>query len=158
MKVVVISDTHGNNKDIIDAISSIDKPDLLIHLGDYVKDGERISEVFAIPIFIVKGNCDFDFKYNSSELIELGGKKLFLTHGHNYDVKFTLDKLYYKALEMGADLALFGHTHKPVNIEYGDITIMNPGSPSMPRNSSKTKTYGLIDIGEDINVEILTID
>ena len=157
MKVVVISDTHGNNKEIIDAIMSMEKPDMLIHLGDYTKDAKEISNILGIPITIVRGNCDFGFEYNNSELIELNGKKLFLTHGHIYDVKFTLDKLYHKALEMGADIALFGHTHMPMNIEYGDILIFNPGSPSMPHGGSRAKTFGIIEIGEKVSAEILTI-
>ncbi len=157
MRIVVISDTHGKYKDITNAILSMEKPDMLIHLGDYTDDGEEISKILGIPIVIVKGNCDLDSEYKNSELIELKGKKLFLTHGHNYDVKFTLDRLFYKALEMDADIVLFGHTHKPMNNVYDNVLILNPGSPSMPRGGSKTKTFGLIEIGKDIHGEILTI-
>ncbi|NLY45909.1 MAG: metallophosphoesterase [Tissierella sp.] len=157
MRIAVISDTHGMNKDVIEALASIDKPDMLIHLGDYVDDGEKISKILGIPVTIVKGNGDPHSNYNEDELIEIDGKKLFLTHGHRHNVVRNLDTLYYKALEMGADLALFGHTHVPVNLVYDDIIIMNPGSPSLPRSDSFTKTFGLIDIGEKINTEIRKI-
>ncbi|MDR7869237.1 MAG: metallophosphoesterase [Tissierellaceae bacterium] len=158
MKIVVISDTHSDNKDIIDAILAMDKKiDMLIHLGDHADDGEKISKILGIPSIIVKGNCDYDSKYNDSELVELENKKIFLTHGHNYNVNLSLDRLYYEALEMGADIALYGHTHVPVNIVHDDIIIMNPGSPSLPRDGSNTKTFGIIEIGEKIKTEILSI-
>ena len=156
MRIVVISDTHGNNKDIIEALVSIDKPDMLIHLGDYVEDGEKISKILGIPIIIVKGNGDSKSNYNENELIEINDKKIFLTHGHRHNVVRNLDTLYYRALEKGADIALFGHTHIPVNIVYDDMIIMNPGSPSLPRNDSLTKTFGLIEISEKISEKINT--
>lgn len=157
MKVVVISDTHGDNKGIIEAILSMDKPDMLIHLGDHADDGEKISKILGIPIVIVRGNCDYGANHDDSELIEVNGKKLFLTHGHKYNVRVSLDRLYYAALEKGADIALYGHTHVPMNIVYNNIIILNPGSPSMPRGYEKTKTFGLIEIGEEINTKILSI-
>lgn len=157
MKIAVISDTHGMNKDIIEALVSMDKPDMLIHLGDYVEDGEKISKILGIPITIVKGNGDHDSKYNDFELLDINGKKLFLTHGHRDNVVRSLDNLYYKAMETGADVALYGHTHIPVNIVYDDIIIMNPGSASLPRGGSTTKTFGLISIGEKIETEIRNI-
>ena len=157
MRIAVISDTHGNNKDIIEALVSMDKPDMLIHLGDYVADGEKISKVLGIPITIVKGNGDHGSNYNEYEILEINGKRLFLTHGHRDNVVRNLDNLYYKALERGADIALYGHTHVPVNIVHEDIIIMNPGSASLPRGGSATKTFGIIVIGEKIETEILNI-
>ena len=155
MRIAVISDTHGMNEDIIKALMSIDKPDMLIHLGDYADDGEKISKILGIPITIVKGNGDPFSNYNEDELIEVHGKKLFLTHGHRHNVVRNLDTLYYKAVEMGADMALFGHTHLAVNLVHDNLIIMNPGSPSLPRGDLFTKTFGLINIGEKIETEII---
>lgn len=157
MRIAVISDTHGMNKDIIETLVSMDKPDMLIHLGDYVDDGEKISKVLGIPITIVAGNGDPGSNYDEDQLIEINGKKLFLTHGHRYKVVRNLDTLYYKAMEMGADIALYGHTHVPVNIVYDNLIIMNPGSPSLPRSKSSIKTFGLIRIGKEIETEIVSV-
>lgn len=71
----MISDTHGHNKEIIEALSSTDRPDLLIHLGDHVEDGEKISKIFELPIIIVKGNGDYGSSYKEDALVELAGKK-----------------------------------------------------------------------------------
>ncbi len=157
MRILVVSDTHGENKGVIDTILDMDKVDFLIHLGDHASDGEKISKILGIPAFIVRGNCDYDSDYNDYELVELAGKKLFLTHGHLYNVRMSLDKLYYKALEMEADIALFGHTHIAMNIVHDDLIIMNPGSPSLPRGDENIKTIGLIQIDQEISTKIMSI-
>jgi putative phosphoesterase len=157
MRIVVISDTHGHNKEIIEALSSTDRPDLLIHLGDHVEDGEKISKIFELPIIIVKGNGDYGSSYKEDALVELAGKKFFITHGHKYRVSRSLDNLYYRALELGADIVLFGHTHVHINLLHDNIIILNPGSPSFPRGMSRTKTFGLIEIGEKVEARILPI-
>lgn len=64
-----------------------------------------------------------------------------------------LDNLYYRALELGADIVLFGHTHVHINLLHDNIIILNPGSPSFPRGMSRTKTFGLIEIGEKLRQE-----
>lgn len=158
MKIIVISDTHGNNKDIFKKISEIEKPDFIFHLGDYVEDGIKISKAFGIETIIVRGNGDMGLtKYNEDELIEIKGKKIFLTHGHKYNVSNSLTNLYYKALELGADLVLFGHTHIPINIKENNIIVMNPGSPTLPRGNNRTKTFGVVEIKNEIETKIIEI-
>lgn len=157
MKIVIVSDTHGNNKEVLVSILEDEKPDLLIHLGDYVEDGEKISKILEVPSVIVKGNGDFRSNYPEDRVIEVEGKKIFLTHGHRYDVRYSIDKIYYRALELGADIVLFGHSHIALNTWEDGILIMNPGSPSLPRDINRTKSYGVIKIGEDIKSEIVEI-
>src|SRR5699024_4567612 len=130
MKIIVISDTHGKNKNILNHILGVEKPDILFHLGDYTEDGEIISNKLGVDSIIVKGNGEYGSNYKEDELIELKGKKIFLTHGHKYNVRFTLDNIIYKGKEMGADIVLYGHTHVPINIIEDGMHIMNPGSPS----------------------------
>lgn len=158
MKIVVVSDTHGNNKEVIEKISEMERPDLLFHLGDYIEDGIKICTALGIDTIMVKGNGDRGNRiYNEDELIEISGKKIFLTHGHRYDVRYGITNLYYKALELNVDMVLFGHTHVPINIEENGIIFMNPGSPSIPRTQSKAKTIGLIDINDKIYTKIIEI-
>lgn len=158
MKIVVVSDTHGNNKEVIEKISEMERPDLLFHLGDYIEDGIKICTALGIDTIMVKGNGDQGNRiYNEDELIEISGRKIFLTHGHRYDVRYGITNLYYKALELNVDMVLFGHTHVPINIEENGIIFMNPGSPSIPRTQSKAKTIGLIDINDKIHTKIIEI-
>ncbi|MBU5256137.1 metallophosphoesterase [Tissierella praeacuta] len=159
MKIAVVSDTHGNNKDIIEKLSEIEKPDILFHLGDYVNDGVKISKALGIKTIIVRGNGDYlHTEYNEDEIIEFKGKKFFLTHGHKYNVQNGITSLYYKGLELGANVVLFGHTHIPIVEKLENMIIMNPGSPSLPRNAVKIKTFGIINIGNSIDTKIIQIN
>lgn len=157
MRIIVLSDTHGYINNVVDKMMTMDKPDLIIHLGDNARDGEKISQELGIESIVVKGNCDLDSIYNEDELIEIKGKKIFLTHGHKYDVNGGLNRIYYKGLEIGADIILFGHTHIPINIKEDNLIIMNPGSPTNPRKADKIPTFGLIDIKENIITSIIEI-
>src|SRR5699024_300913 len=158
MKIFVISDTHGSNKGIIDYISKLENPDIILYLGDYVEDGEKISEELGVETIIVRGNGDYFSKYKDDELIEVNQKKIFLTHGHQYKVKYNLDRIIYKGEEVGADIILFGHTHIPINTKENGIYIMNPGSPAFPRGRSFEKTFGIIHINNSISMEIINIE
>lgn len=159
MKILIISDTHGNVSDVLRKIKTMEEPDMLFHLGDYVEDGIRLKEELNIPAIIVRGNGDcIRIDFNDDELVEVKGKKIFLTHGHKYDVRFDISKLYYKAQEVGADYALFGHTHVPMIERIKNIVIMNPGSPYLPRGYNKKNTFGIIKIGSTIEEKIIEIN
>lgn len=158
MKIFVVSDTHGSIEDFLRAIETMEKPDLIIHLGDYVDDGLKIEKIMGIRTIIVKGNCDYFHRgYDEDKLIVLNDKKIFITHGHNYNVRYGVNNLSYKGQEVDADLILFGHTHIPIIIEDKDRMIMNPGSPTQPRNYDGKKTFGIIEICEKILGEIVEI-
>ncbi|NGX96514.1 MAG: metallophosphoesterase [Candidatus Afipia apatlaquensis] len=144
MKIGVISDSHGSISGAKRAIQKMGEVDYLIHLGDYCRDAERISKELKRDIIYVKGNCDLGSDVETDKVIEVGGKKIFLTHGHKYNVKFDYMDLYYKAEEIGVDAVLFGHTHFAEVFEKNGILFINPGSVSRPRNG--IETYGVITV------------
>ena len=162
MKILVISDTHGSYEELLDSIL-YEEFDMLIHLGDYVEDGEKICEHLSLPSHIVAGNGDYGTKYKEDEIIEIQDKRIFLTHGHLYRVRNGIDSLYYKAMEEKVDLVLFGHTHIALNHIEDGIVFMNPESPSYPRkgiydiSNKEELTYGIVGIEDDIKVEIRAI-
>lgn len=158
MRILIISDTHGYTDNVINYIKSNKKPDMIFHLGDYVKDGIKIGNKFDIPIKIVRGNGDYmeeDFNYD--EIIQLKDKKMLLTHGHRYNVSFSMDRLFYKGKELGVDYIFFGHTHIPSITRLENIVFINPGSPYLPRTRDKRKTLGIIDIGDVVEEKIIDI-
>ena len=159
MKIIVVSDTHGNNGPFLEKAITMEKPDMIFHLGDFVADAKKISKIMEIEYIAVKGNGDYGIMdVNEDELIQINGKKIFLTHGHRYNVHYDTHDLYKKGLELGADLVLFGHTHMAIIEKKKDLIIMNPGSPSSPRSLDKKGTFGLITIGEEIEIELISID
>lgn len=157
MRIVVVSDTHRSISGFLDKVKTMPKPDLIIHLGDYTSDGEKIEKELGVNVVQVKGNCDMGFSYNDEELIQIRGKKIFLTHGHKYSVKMNSDSLYYKALELSADIVLYGHTHVAEIIKEENLIIMNPGSPSCPRGMDLIPTFGLIEIGDETKTSLINI-
>ncbi|WP_129595985.1 metallophosphoesterase [Anaerophilus nitritogenes] len=155
MKVVVISDTHGMIDLAIDVIKEIEDVDLCIHLGDHYKDALDIEESTEVEMIAVKGNCDREDE-ESEMVLELEDHRLFITHGHEYGVKMNLNRIYYKALELGCNVVLFGHTHSPIIDQIDDVFIMNPGSISLPRGGQNS-SYGIIEIDEEIHGQIIEV-
>ena len=150
MKILVFSDTHRRTewvKKAVFAQMDKEKPDLVIHLGDGVKDMEFLPP--HIPLCSVDGNCEeygvtyFAKKKLVTELTaEIGGFRFFITHGQKYDVKDSPDRLIETAKRKNADVLLFGHTHRkyytylpPRLGEQRGLYVFNPGSPSCPRDA-----------------------
>lgn len=130
----LISDTHRYNWVIENAIKRLEGSDLIIHLGDNVQDIKEIKKYYKGKIINVKGNCDFSVEVPSEKVEIIENKIFFITHGHRYDVKYDLSRLRYKALEVGAQVVVYGHTHiSKISFEEG-IWFINPGSPAVPRD------------------------
>ena len=59
MDILVLSDSHGAVAPMARAVE-LARPDLILHLGDCWRDGERLHSRFPdIPLEQVPGNCDF---------------------------------------------------------------------------------------------------
>lgn len=151
MKILVISDTHGYIAPAQNAIMRNPNIDLIIHLGDSWRDAYKLSLMFPnIPIEYIRGNCDFaSSNVPDEKLLELGGKRVFITHGHRYAVKKDYSRLQRKASELDADLVLFGHTHTADIVETENCCLINPGSTSDPRSKSH-RSYALVEIDDGV--------
>ncbi len=146
MKIAVFSDTHGSKAGMIKAIEDY-APDQVIHLGDGMRDAQAVSEQFPyLPVCCVPGNCDAVDDPESYKLIRLGPVTAFLTHGHRYGVRGgKLDVLLYAAQCCGAQIAMFGHTHRAVFDQAGGIFVLNPGTAGKPPK----KTWAKLEIGPE---------
>ncbi|WP_319203890.1 YfcE family phosphodiesterase [uncultured Ilyobacter sp.] len=144
MKILVVSDSHQHLEKLIDMFEK-ENPDIVISAGDNSGDAIDLSYIKEeADYYIVRGNCDyFDFKTDDTEEFNIKGKKIFLTHGHLYNVKSGYEKIKIEAVKKQADIVIFGHTHIPyVDAEYP--VLFNPGA-------AKDGKYGTIEIsGEEI--------
>ena len=133
MKAAVFSDTHGCTALMLEAIRR-SRPDVIIHLGDYVRDTEEIMREFpGVPLYFVSGNCDIGSTAPMRDTVPLGSVKAFICHGHEYNVKYGIDRLVYAAMEADCRIAMCGHTHEAMYETLGGVTVINPGTAGRGR-------------------------
>lgn len=105
------------------------QPDAVFHLGDCERDTQRLEKEFpGLPLYRVCGNCDREPVNPEVLQLTLDGVKFFLTHGHRFSVKYTLNALLNAAYFASADMVLFGHTHRAVNETMQGLYVVNPGT------------------------------
>ena len=144
MKILVISDIHGLLS-FAESMVEKESPDEVIFLGDGYRDLKQSAPFYKeVRFHYVGGNCDL-YAEKEEQIITLGGKNIFFTHGHRYNVKMEKEMHYITlrshAKALGADVVLFGHTHQ-LDLEYMDgMILMNPGAVMARR-------YGVIELAD----------
>lgn len=156
LRILIMSDSHGRNENVELAIAQVREEigefQMLVHLGD-VGDARELESLAGVPCYIVRGNTDYDAKLLNANVIEAGGHRIFATHGHLYQVDMRLDLLRFAALENDCDIAMYGHTHVPyLEEDPDDVTILNPGSISKPRQADHRYTYMVMEIDDEEEV------
>lgn len=142
MRILVVSDTHGNEQNLRRALLAQPTSEIVIHLGDGEEELERVKRSFPEKMFLqVKGNCDFISSLPAAGEYTAEGVKIFYTHGHYYSVKSGLYTIVCAAREKKAQVLLYGHTHQALTDYEDGLYIMNPGSLSGWKAS-----YGILDI------------
>ena len=144
MKILVISDTHGDIKRAVNLVSSIKGIDLIIHCGDNKRDAEKLAERFpGIEVIAVNGKCDMHMGTDFT-IVKTNAGDIFVTHGHDYGVG------YYDCRAI-----CFGHTHKPLCVERDGVLIVNPGSLSEPRGGSEPSCAVITTEGDKLFANIV---
>ena len=155
MKALIFSDSHGNYSAMERIIKSSPDVDCIIFAGDGIRDIELLATQYPEKTFFsVSGNCDygvspFGFARDTELTFFLCGKKIFLTHGHSFGVKYSLNTLFAKAQRDEIDIVIFGHTHTPYeeyNSEERPFYFFNPGS--IGQASDGGYSFGRLSIDE----------
>ena len=176
MKIGVISDTHGNLRAFVKALRFFEDADLILHAGDVLyhpprmccQDGYDIP-AFAdalnnlqVPVIIAQGNCDAQVY---EELLNVpvqspyayttcNGIRIVVNHGH----LLTKDQMIELGRRYKANFFISGHTHIPVIENLGDLILMNPGSPSIPKYEVNGKPAPSIGLISDTEAQIINIE
>lgn len=132
MKLVVFSDAHGNKELIKRVLEFNPDADYVISLGDSELPHNFLQD---LDIIAIKGNYPRDGGFVFESVLEVEGKKIFLTHGHKYGVTKDMKKLLDKGMRDEYDLVLYGHTHIPKFDNVAGVYYMNPGSLYSPRTT-----------------------
>ena len=146
MRLLITSDSHRNVAALRRAAEAAKPFDAFIFLGDVESDYSEISMYLAgISTYAVRGNNDYDSMLGAVSVVELGGCRFMLTHGHRYGLWNGFDTLAASARLNNCTVALFGHTHCRHFSEENGVYLFNPGSVSRPRDG-KPPSYGVITV------------
>lgn len=159
MKILVISDTHGEMPLDIKNIGF----DTVIHAGD-IGDAAFFGALTAAAgeknIYAVYGNTDFILSGYLPESVsaEIGGIKFFIVH--NLTAPHRILPANESAINAAkAGIVVFGHTHTPIAEERGGKIFINPGSLGKVGLTGR-RSYAVAEItaAGEIGVEISDID
>lgn len=162
MKLLIASDLHGSAACCRALLTAFEREqaDRIVLLGDLLYHGPRNPfpeeyDTFAVTALLnsvkdkllcVRGNCDSEVDQMVLEFpmlaeyafLSVDGVNVCATHGHNYGP----DKL--PPLTAG-DYLLCGHIHLPVCRKMGEVTYLNPGSLSLPKENTPRSYMTLTD-------------
>ncbi|HHV13516.1 MAG TPA: YfcE family phosphodiesterase [Clostridiales bacterium] len=151
MKVLIVSDTHGRNYNLLRTVERVSPIDLLIHLGDYDGGEDYIMSVTPCRTEMVSGNNDFFNGLPKEKVIQIGKYTVLLTHGHRYGVYYTTQDIKREAAKYKANIVMFGHTHVPMIDLSEEVWAINPGSLGLPRQNNHIPTFIIMDIDSEGN-------
>ncbi|MDZ4754223.1 MAG: metallophosphoesterase family protein [Phycisphaerae bacterium] len=129
----ILSDSHGQRGRVRRALELLHERGVrrFVHLGD-VGDGV-LDDLAGLDVTIVFGNCDDACSceryardlglhtVHPGGVVECGGKRIGLTHGHLVD---ELERLFLQRV----DYLLHGHTHQRSDAIVDNVRIINPGA------------------------------
>jgi len=145
-RLIFASDSHGHFIDYFAEQCMDGEYAHIIHLGDYVRDAEELEQRVHRNVIHVAGNCDMFSRCAKEAMLRVEDVKILICHGDKFNVKSSLYGLSLRAREVGAKLALYGHTHFADVTDDGGIILANPGALQNGR-------YAVAEIdGENINI------
>ncbi len=144
MKVLIVSDTHRKNENYLKVVE-MHKPDMVIHCGDVEGSEYALESAVECPVHMVSGNNDFFSDLPRELELVIAGRKVLVTHGHNYYVSVGTEIIKQEAIARGFDIVMYGHTHRPVVDMGGGVIALNPGSLSYPRQEDHIPTYIIME-------------
>ena len=167
--IAVVSDSHLPDrckelpKSLLPSLKAL-QPDLILHAGDIVIP--KVIDLFeeVAPVVMVRGNRDiyfFPFVPRKKELY-LNGVWIALMHGHANVLKYLVNKVRYILFRYrldwflptilhegeGADVIIYGHTHRQMNEWHNGQLLFNPGSVTISPENGVPLSYGVLKISE----------
>ena len=145
MKILVFSDSHGHEQEMLDVIEEHKDVNLIVFSGDGGRDFEEVlagRNIFpygsdtSVRSIMVAGNCDRCSMEPVRIIDEIEGIRFLITHGHAQNAHFGYAGLIREAKEKNCAVVIFGHTHRQCLEEHDGITLFNPGSIRSGRNGS----------------------
>lgn len=145
MKLVILSDSHGQKEPLRYIREKHGDADLVIHCGDIC-----LPKEYSEGWIQVAGNCDDPSRYPLADLIELEGHRILITHGHAFfsGRHVNHDALARFALRNECDILCFGHSHMYCDVIHNGVRLLNPGSIVSNRDMTPP-SFMIVDLKED---------
>lgn len=150
-RIIVLSDTHKNQKLLRKAITNETEITHIFHLSDNYEDLDENYDLTDNKI-ITKVPGIFHPGYISKELptvvlTKIGSWEFVLLHN--------LEDLNIKS----SDLVLFGHTHKQIFFREGNVYFLNPGHLKNSSSSNQSPGYAVIEVFRNkLNIKLKNIE
>lgn len=146
MKVLVVSDSHGNNRVLDQVIEKHSDVDAIIHCGDIECDE------FVYPnLLTVRGNNDYWGDFPETRVLRLGNYRVLVMHSHQTYFRHRLEYLSNAAIQEHCDLVFYGHTHVASDEVVNGIRCINPGSLRYNRDG-RPISYAIIELDKTVEV------
>lgn len=145
MKVLIVSDTHRNEDNLIKALEKEANLDLLIHCGDVEGAEYEIEHYAGCKTLFVAGNNDYFSRLSRELETQIEELRVWVTHGHNYYVNANPEYIKKEAKARKMDVVMYGHTHRPVIEQTKDLIVINPGSLTYPRQEGRRPSYAVLE-------------
>lgn len=157
MKILIIADTHLTKTDAFTPIFPAgDRPDYLIHAGDYIDAGilNHLKEEYNfIGVYGNNDDSDIVWQLPEKEIVGFPPYKIGIFHGHGQG-KSTIERTYEQFKTDDVDIVVFGHSHQPLICTKDKILFLNPGSPTNKRKERWFSYIMLELLPEEIRAEL----
>ncbi len=147
-KILIVSDTHGQNGLYLQLVEKLAPLDMVIHCGDTDGTDNTITMSPGCPVCLVRGNNDYFSDAPKDAELYIGRYRVMVTHGHHYYISMGNEILKQEAMARGCDIVMYGHTHRPVVDKSGGVIAVNPGSLTYPRQENRKPSYILMTIDD----------
>jgi len=155
VKIVVISDTHGNYPEAIRAVELVERVDAIVHLGDFCDDLLAVRTAVGQTVIRVPGNCDIGSSLPREQYLRIDDVPVLLCHGDAYGVKRGVARLAEHAGRIGARVVLFGHTHSPLVLDKDGLLLVNPGTLA---KATAVPTFAVVTLEDGMaSAEIISL-
>ena len=157
IRLLLAADIHGAVELLAEAAELADPADLIVIAGDAGTDEAEIAAFLGDrPYVLVPGNNDYNLLRDLPETaaFSMGGLRFCVTHGHLQNVRDGVTpELVEFAKDRGADILIYGHSHKYSAERIDGIWFVNPGAVIGDPDSLEA-SCALLTVSADRSVEI----
>ena len=155
MRIGLLSDTHYPEAGPLwdDAYARLSTTELILHAGDLhvVEVLDWLEERCGVPVLGVRGNgddggggrplCPEDARLRLAQVLDVEGLRIGMVHDATlpeWPPHRTLETIMQHEFGGPVDVFVHGHTHMPGVEEMRGVLLVNPGSPTYPRNMDRS--------------------